>query len=79
MLSTKAIEDEIITKLKDLPEEGKKEVLEYIEHLKGKKAEKTIKLLKKTSGAWKDFIDAEELKHNIYADRLISTRARVKL
>jgi hypothetical protein len=37
MLSAKAIEDKIISKLKDLPEDGKKEVLEYIDHLKTKK------------------------------------------
>ena len=79
MLSTKAIEDEIIIKLKDLPEEGKKEVLEYIGQLKSRKVDKTIKVLRKTSGAWKDIIDAEELKRNISADRLISTRSRIKL
>ncbi|MBM4141159.1 MAG: DUF2281 domain-containing protein [Nitrospira sp.] len=78
MPSAKAIEDKIITKLKDLPEEGKKEVLEYIDHLKGKKTEKTIRLLKKTAGAWKGLINAEKLKQNIYSDRLISTRTRVK-
>jgi hypothetical protein len=78
MLSTKAIEDKIITKLKDLPEDGKKEVLEYIDRLKNKKKEKTIRLLKRTSGAWKGLIDAEKLKRDIYSDRLISTRARVK-
>lgn len=31
------------------------------------------------AGGWKDLIDAEELKRNIYADRLISTRPDVKL
>ena len=31
------------------------------------------------AGGWKDLIDAEELKRNIYADRLISTRPEVKL
>ena len=30
-------------------------------------------------GGWKDLIDCEELKRNIYADRLISTRPEVKL
>jgi len=65
MPSAKAIEDKIITKLKDLPEDGKKEVLEYIDHLKGKKTENTIRLLKKTAGAWKGLINAEKLKQNI--------------
>mgnify|MGYP001559322654 FL=1 len=35
--------------------------------------------LKTTAGGWKDLIDAEELKRNIYADRLINTRPDVKL
>ena len=32
-----------------------------------------------SAGGWKDLIDAEELKKNIYADRLIATRPEVKL
>lgn len=32
-----------------------------------------------TFGGWADTIDCEELKKNIYADRLISTRPEVKL
>jgi len=78
MPSAKAIEDKIITKLKDLPEEGKKEVLEYINNLKSKRTEKTLRLLKKTAGSWKGFIDTEKLKRDIYSDRLISTRSKVK-
>lgn len=35
--------------------------------------------LKATAGAWKDLIDADELKRNIYADRLIDTRPAPKL
>lgn len=38
-----------------------------------------IDVLKATAGGWKDLIDAEELKENIYADRLISSRPEVKL
>lgn len=79
MLSTKAIEDKIITKLKALPENGKREVLEYIDNLKTRRKEKTLKLLKKTSGGWTGLIDAEKLKRGIYSDRLISTRSKVKL
>jgi len=78
MPSAKAIEDKIITKLKDLPEEGKKEVLEYINNLKSKRTEKTLRLLKKTAGSWKGFIDTEKLKRDIYSDRLISIRSKVK-
>ncbi len=32
-----------------------------------------------TFGGWVELIDGEELKKNIYADRLISTRSEVKL
>ena len=32
-----------------------------------------------TAGAWKGLIDAEELKRNIYEDRLLSTRPTPKL
>lgn len=78
MLSAKAIENKIIDKLKELPDEDKKEVLEYIGHLKSKGKEKTIRALKKTAGAWKRLIDAEELKYNIYSNRLVSTRTKVK-
>lgn len=78
MPSSKAVEDKIITKLKYLPEGGKKEVLEYIEQLKDKKKEKTLKLLKKTAGRWKGLIDAEKLKYDIYSDRLIAGRSRAK-
>lgn len=35
--------------------------------------------LKATAGAWKDLIDAETLKRNIYEDRLIDTRPVPKL
>ena len=35
--------------------------------------------LEASAGGWKGLIDAEELKENNYADRLISTRPKVKL
>ena len=35
--------------------------------------------LSKSFGGWKGLIDAEEFLRNIYADRRISTRERVKL
>ncbi len=78
MLSVEVINDEIISELKELSEESRKAVLEYIECLKDKNKDKTIKLLKKTSGGWKGLVDAEKLKCDIYSDRLISTRAGVK-
>jgi predicted DNA-binding antitoxin AbrB/MazE fold protein len=38
-----------------------------------------IEALRASAGGWKGLIDAEELKRNIYADRLISTRPEPKL
>ena len=35
--------------------------------------------IRDTAGGWKDLVDAEELKRNIYADRLISTRPDIRL
>jgi predicted DNA-binding antitoxin AbrB/MazE fold protein len=35
--------------------------------------------LERAAGGWKDLIDAEELKRNIYADRTISTRPEPRL
>jgi predicted DNA-binding antitoxin AbrB/MazE fold protein len=41
--------------------------------------ERTVKALRASAGAWKDLIDGEELKRNIYADRLINTRPEPRL
>ena len=38
-----------------------------------------VDALEASAGGWKDLIDAKTLKENIYADRLISTRAEVRL
>jgi predicted DNA-binding antitoxin AbrB/MazE fold protein len=38
-----------------------------------------VDALEASAGGWKDLIDAKELKENIYADRLISTRSEVRL
>jgi predicted DNA-binding antitoxin AbrB/MazE fold protein len=43
------------------------------------KGEKLIEALRATAGGWKGLVDGEELKRNIYADRLISTRPEPKL
>ena len=43
------------------------------------KAKRVIAALRATAGAWKGTHDPEELKRNIYADRLISTRPEPKL
>lgn len=38
-----------------------------------------LEALKSTAGGWKDLIDCDELKRNIYSDRLIATRQEAKL
>lgn len=38
-----------------------------------------IEALRASAGGWKGLIDTEELKRNIHADRLISTRPEPKL
>ncbi|MDO9210279.1 MAG: DUF104 domain-containing protein [Deltaproteobacteria bacterium] len=38
-----------------------------------------LEALKATAGGWKNLIDCDELKRNIYNDRLIITRPGVKL
>jgi len=43
------------------------------------KGQGMIEALRASAGGWKGLIDAEELKRNIYADRLISTRPEPKL
>ena len=35
--------------------------------------------IRDTAGGWKSLIDADALKRNIYADRLVTTRPDVKL
>jgi len=40
---------------------------------------KTLEALRKSFGGWKGLIDAEELKKNIYEDRLTNTRPVPKL
>ena len=43
------------------------------------KITKTIKSLRNSFGGWKGLINTEELKKNIYKDRLINTRPEPKL
>jgi predicted DNA-binding antitoxin AbrB/MazE fold protein len=52
----------------------------FIDIVRGAKSlEERLMYLRKSAGAWKGLIDAEELKRNIYADRLVRTRKEVKL
>ena len=56
--------------------EGKEITVTVIEFPRPSKKDDALEV---TAGGWKGLIDAEELKKNIYDDRLISTRPEVKL
>ena len=58
-------------------EEGKELIVIISEAPAG--AEKTLEALRNSFGGWKGLIDAEGLKKNIYADRLINPRPAPKL
>jgi len=66
----------IIEPLEKLELTEGEEITVTIEHSNLIELEDTFKA---SAGGWKGLIDAEELKKNIYADRLISTRPEVKL
>ena len=57
-------------------EEGKEIRVTIIEFPMPMKKANSLEL---TAGGWKGLVNADELKKNIYADRLISTRSEVKL
>ena len=57
-------------------EEGKKITI-TIEEVSFEK-KKDVDFLRKSFGGWKNLIDAERLKRNIYNNRLISTRSTPK-
>jgi len=59
----------IIEPLEDLVLEEGKEVIITISEIPPESI-KTLEALRKSFGGWKDLIDAEELKKNIYNDRL---------
>ena len=54
-------------------EEGEEVAITISENPPSFKTEKNIEALRATAGGWRGLIDTEELKRNIYADRLIST------
>ena len=60
-------------------EEGGEVAITVSEKKTSFKTEKFIEVLRATAGGWRGLIDAEELKRNIYADRIVSTRAKPKL
>jgi len=69
----------MIEPLEKLEFEEGKEMIITISGVSHPKVENFLEVLKATSGGWKDLIDAEQLKRNIYADRLVSTRPEIKL
>lgn len=59
--------------------EGEEVTINILETYPGPRKESFLEALKATAGGWKDLVDCEELKKNIYNDRLIATRTEVKL
>jgi predicted DNA-binding antitoxin AbrB/MazE fold protein len=57
-------------------EEGEELTIIISERAKGKGM---VEALRASAGAWEGLVDAEELKKNIYADRLLSTRPEPRL
>ncbi len=79
MLSEKNLDNIIFREIDELSFENKEELLRYIEGIKTKETKKTIEILNKTAGSWKNIVDVEKLKKDIYADRLIFTRPKVTI
>ncbi|MBI4286968.1 MAG: antitoxin family protein [Chloroflexi bacterium] len=61
----------------NIPEGSEITVTIHDEAVAGKKP--FAEALKTTAGGWKDLIDAEELKGDIYNDRLVRSRPEVRL
>ena len=59
--------------------EGEEITIGIIEIPSKTKKKGFMEALKATAGGWKNLIDCDELKRNIYNDRLITTRPEVKL
>ena len=59
--------------------EGEEITISIIKVPSRKKRKRFVEALKATAGGWKDLIDCDELKRNIYNDRLITTRPEVRL
>lgn len=59
--------------------DGEEVTINILETYHGPEKESFLEALKATAGGWKDLVDCEELKKNIYNDRLIATRQEVKL
>ena len=59
--------------------EGEEITISILEPPSKPQKKKFLEALKTTAGGWKDLIDCDELKRNIYNDRLITTRPGVIL
>lgn len=59
--------------------EGEEITISILETPPKPKKKKFLEALKVTAGGWKELIDCDELKKNIYNDRLITTRPEVRL
>ncbi len=68
----------VIKPLDDLDIEGGKDITITIVETSTSSPEKGDSL-DKTAGGWVGLVDAQELKNNIYSDRLVSTRTLPKL
>ena len=59
--------------------EGEEITIRIVKVSSRKKRKSFVEALKATAGGWKDLIDCDALKRNIYNDRLITTRPEVRL
>jgi predicted DNA-binding antitoxin AbrB/MazE fold protein len=69
----------VIVPLEDLDLADGEEIAVIVTDPVEKTEGKSTEYLRESCGAWKGLIDAEALKKNIYADRLINTRPRPEL
>ena len=60
-------------------EEGEEITLNILEVPSRAKKKNFLEALKATAGGWKNLIDCDDLKKNIYSDRLIVTRPGIDL
>jgi len=73
-----------VINVRDLDSEDVEIVEKLVERLREKarrkkSAEPEADGFKRSAGSWKNLIDGEELKRNIYESRLVCTRPEVKL
>ncbi len=64
---------------KDLTDEQVAAIERLVTLFRKRRPKKERNGFRRSAGAWKGLIDAEQLKREIYADRLVSTRPEIKL